>query len=178
MIIFAVLLVSRAFAIDATESEQFSFGGGLALGINTPLSPSSSDVNFKHGAGPSFRAGLGIEYYFAECFAVQLKAAYQYAGLSTSRDDGTEITTDAITLDSPLLLKYTPRGIRIVSQGEYVADALQSYFCRHPQIEQRCTKGGQVHYLTTENPEKFKESAQLFLHEPVEVENITLGGAV
>jgi glutamate racemase len=32
-----------------------------------------------------------------------------------------------------------------------------------------------VHYLTTENPEKFKEQAQLFLHEPVEVENITLG---
>jgi glutamate racemase len=79
----------------------------------------------------------------------------------------------------PLLLpkihKYIPRGIRIISQGEYVADSLQRYFERHPAIEQRCTRGGQVHYLTTENPEKFKESAQLFLHEPVEVENITLG---
>ncbi|MBR1687818.1 MAG: glutamate racemase [Prevotella sp.] len=75
----------------------------------------------------------------------------------------------------PKILKYTPRGIRIVSQGEYVADALQQYFDRHPHIEARCTKGGTVHYLTTENPEKFKESAQLFLHEPVEVENITLG---
>ena len=79
----------------------------------------------------------------------------------------------------PLLLpkihKYMPRGIRIISQGEYVADSLQQYFQRHPEIEQRCTKGGQVHYLTTENPEKFKEQAQIFLHEPVEVENITLG---
>ena len=79
----------------------------------------------------------------------------------------------------PLLLpkihKYMPRGIRIVSQGEYVADALQNYFERHPEIEQRCSKGGQAHYLTTENPEKFKEQAQIFLHEPVEVENITLG---
>ena len=79
----------------------------------------------------------------------------------------------------PLLLpkihKYVPRGIRILSQGEYVADALQQYFLRHPYIEQRCTQGGEVHYLTTENPEKFKESAQLFLHEPVEVKNITLG---
>lgn len=78
----------------------------------------------------------------------------------------------------PLLLpkihKYIPRGIRILSQGEYVADALQHYFQRHPAIEQRCTQGGEVHYLTTENPEKFKESAQLFLHEPVEVSNITL----
>ncbi|MBR1411788.1 MAG: glutamate racemase [Prevotella sp.] len=78
----------------------------------------------------------------------------------------------------PLLLpkihKYIPRGIRIVAQGEYVAHSLQQYFGRHPQIEQRCTKGGSVHYLTTENPEKFKEQAQIFLHEPVEVDNITL----
>jgi glutamate racemase len=75
----------------------------------------------------------------------------------------------------PKIHKYIPRGVRIVSQGEYVADSLKSYFERHPEIEQHCTKNGQVHYLTTENPEKFKESAQLFLHEPVEVENITLG---
>ena len=79
----------------------------------------------------------------------------------------------------PLLLpkihKYIPRGIRIVSQGEYVAESLQQYLARHPQIEQKCSKGANVHYLTTENPEKFKESAQIFLHTPVEVENITLG---
>ena len=79
----------------------------------------------------------------------------------------------------PLLLpkihKYMPRGIHIISQGEYVADSLKNYFQRHPEIEQRCTKGGQVHYLTTENPEKFKEQAQIFLHEPVEVENVVLG---
>jgi glutamate racemase len=75
----------------------------------------------------------------------------------------------------PKIHKYMPRGIRIISQGEYVADSLKNYFQRHPEIEQRCTKGGQVHYLTTENPEKFKEQAQLFLHEPVEVENVVLG---
>jgi glutamate racemase len=40
-------------------------------------------------------------------------------------------------------------------------------------MERKCSKGGNVHYLTTENPEKFKESAQIFLHEPVNVENIT-----
>lgn len=79
----------------------------------------------------------------------------------------------------PLLLpkihKYIPRGIRIISQGEYVANALQDYFLRHADMEQRCTKGGSVHYLTTENTEKFREQAQLFLHEPVEVEKVTLG---
>ena len=75
----------------------------------------------------------------------------------------------------PKIHKYIPRGIRIVSQGEYVAESLQQYFVRHPDMEQRCTQGGQVHYLTTENPEKFKEQAQVFLNEPITVENITLG---
>ena len=75
----------------------------------------------------------------------------------------------------PKILKFLPAGVRIVPQGEYVAESLKQYLERHPQIEQRCSKGAKVHYLTTENPTKFKESAQIFLHEPVEVENITLG---
>ncbi len=75
----------------------------------------------------------------------------------------------------PKILKYISPGVRIVPQGEYVASSLQDYFARHPEIEQQCAKHGIAHYLTTENPDKFKEQAQLFLHEPVEVENIMLG---
>ena len=74
----------------------------------------------------------------------------------------------------PKILKYTPDGVRIVPQGDYVADSLKSYIERHPEIEKKCTRGGLVHYLTTENADKFRESAQIFLHEPVEVESITL----
>lgn len=75
----------------------------------------------------------------------------------------------------PKILKYVNPGIRLVPQGEYVAESLQAYFERHPQIEGQCSKGGHVHYLTTENPDRFRESAQIFLHEHVEVENISLG---
>ena len=75
----------------------------------------------------------------------------------------------------PKILKYLPQGVRVVPQGEYVAESLKAYLERHPQMEQRCARGGTVSYLTTENPEKFKEQAQIFLHEPVEVENISLG---
>lgn len=73
------------------------------------------------------------------------------------------------------ILKYIPRGVRVVPQGEYVADSLRSYFLNHPEMEQLCSKGGNVRYLTTENPEKFSESAMLFLHERIEVEKISLG---
>ncbi len=75
----------------------------------------------------------------------------------------------------PKILKYLPRGVRVVPQGEYVAESLHNYLSRHPAIESRCSRHATVRYLTTENPQKFSESAQLFLHEPVEVENITLG---
>ncbi len=72
------------------------------------------------------------------------------------------------------ILKYIPRGVRVIPQGEYVANSLKTYLQRHTDIEERCTKNGQCHYLTTENPERFKDSAQLFLHEKVEVENVVL----
>ena len=75
----------------------------------------------------------------------------------------------------PKILKYLPAGVMVVPQGAYVAESLKSYLERHPEMEQQCSKGGTSHYLTTENPDKFKEQAQIFLHEPVEVENITLG---
>ena len=75
----------------------------------------------------------------------------------------------------PKILKYIQPGVRIVPQGEYVANSLKEYLERHPQIDRSCTKGGTVNYLTTENPDKFKESAQIFLHEPVEAKRVILG---
>lgn len=74
----------------------------------------------------------------------------------------------------PKIVKYVTPGVRIIPQGEYVAESLKNYFLRHPEMEQRCSKGGTVEYLTTENPDKFRESAQIFLHEHVDVKNITL----
>ena len=74
----------------------------------------------------------------------------------------------------PKIVKYVNPGVRIVPQGEYVAESLKSYFCRHPYIESLCSRGGNVHYLTTENPDKFRESAQIFLHDHVDVEKIDL----
>lgn len=72
------------------------------------------------------------------------------------------------------ILKYVPRGVRIVPQGEYVAESLHQYFINHPDMEQRCSKGGTVSYLTTENPDKFRESVLLFLNEKVDVRKILL----
>ena len=73
------------------------------------------------------------------------------------------------------ILKYVPRGVRIVPQGEYVANSLKDYLMRHPEMDMRCSKHGICHYLTTESAEKFRESAQLFLNEDIDVERVVLG---
>jgi len=45
---------------------------------------------------------------------------------------------------------------------------------KHPEIEKECSKGGTVNYLTTENPEKFKETASVFTKEDINVRKIEL----
>lgn len=74
----------------------------------------------------------------------------------------------------PKILKHTPSHVRVIAQGEYVAQSLKTYFINHPEMEQLCSKGGSVRYLTTENPDKFRESVRLFLNEDVVVEKIQL----
>ena len=79
----------------------------------------------------------------------------------------------------PLLIKkireFTPAHIKIVPQGEYVANSLQDYFVRHPEMNERCTKNGTCRFLTTESTAKFEESASIFLQqEEMHVESIAL----
>jgi len=72
------------------------------------------------------------------------------------------------------ILKYVPRGVKVIAQGEYVANSLADYLRRHPEMEHRCSKGASCRYLTTENAEKFKESALIFLHEHIDVQTVEL----
>lgn len=73
------------------------------------------------------------------------------------------------------ILKYTPAGVRIVPQGEIIAQALRNYLQRHPEIDARLGKSGAARFLTTEDPTKFYESASIFIpHTNVEVEQIQL----
>lgn len=73
------------------------------------------------------------------------------------------------------ILKYAPAGVRIVPQGDIIAQSLQKYLQRHPEIDERIGKHGKAHFLTTEDPAKFYESATIFIpHTDVEVEQIQL----
>lgn len=75
----------------------------------------------------------------------------------------------------PKIRQFTPSGVRIVAQGEYVAHSLQDYLARHPEMDLRCTRGGTCRFLTTESRAKFQESATVFLRqETIAVETVTL----
>lgn len=72
------------------------------------------------------------------------------------------------------IVKNLPDGVRVVPQGMYVAESLKNYLKRHQDVDKMITQGGTCLYLTTESEEKFKESAQIFLHEKVEVKHVDL----
>lgn len=72
------------------------------------------------------------------------------------------------------ILKYTPRTIKIIPQGDYVAASLKKYLQRNESIEANCTRKGTCRFLTTESVEKFEESASIFLRDRIVAERITL----
>lgn len=89
---------------------------------------------------------------------------------------------DAIILGCthyPLLMNsivtHVPPGVRIIPQGEYVANSLRSYLDRHKTLDAMLTRAGGCQYLTTESEEKFSETARIFLHEQVNVKHVDLG---
>lgn len=72
----------------------------------------------------------------------------------------------------PLVKQYLPPGVKIVAQGPIVASSLVDYLKRHPEMNQRLSRGGTVRFFTTEYPERFNQSASLFMGNPVNAEHI------
>lgn len=74
----------------------------------------------------------------------------------------------------PKIMKYIPNNIRVIAQGEYVAESLKDYLSRHPEMDAKCTKNGDCQFYTTEAEEKFIESASTFLNQQISVKRISL----
>lgn len=78
----------------------------------------------------------------------------------------------------PLLMDkikaHLPQGITLFSQGKHVAESLADYLQRHPEIDDKLTRGGRCRFLTTESAEKFSSAASIFLNQPIQVEEVTI----
>lgn len=75
---------------------------------------------------------------------------------------------------APKIRNYVDEQVRIVGQGDIVADSLADYLRRHPEMERACSHGASVSFLTTENPVRFSELASIFMGAHVEADGITL----
>ena len=64
--------------------------------------------------------------------------------------------------------------VEVVAQGEIVARSLQDYLRRHTDLAATLSQGATCTYLTTEQADKFSESASLFLRTPVNAHHVVL----
>lgn len=62
---------------------------------------------------------------------------------------------------------YTPAGIKILSQGNIIAESLAEYLKRHPEMEEKCSKNGNRSFYTTDSTEDFDSHASIFFGEEV-----------
>lgn len=88
---------------------------------------------------------------------------------------------DAIILGCthyPLLIKkikkHLPKGIKIISQGEIVAKSLSDYLKRHPEMDKKCSKNGELKFYTTDSVYNFDASAAKFFGKAVKSKYLRL----
>jgi glutamate racemase len=65
-------------------------------------------------------------------------------------------------------------NIQTIAQGELEADSLKDYLLRHPEYRDQLSQGATCRYLTTENADRFAQSASIFLAQPICAEHIDL----
>lgn len=78
----------------------------------------------------------------------------------------------------PLLVnkirRFVPPSVKLVEQGDIVAKSLKKYLLRHPEMDERCTKGSSISFFTTETPDSFSDMASLFMKRDVVASHISL----
>ncbi|HQV79837.1 MAG TPA: glutamate racemase, partial [Agitococcus sp.] len=76
----------------------------------------------------------------------------------------------------PLLIEkiksYLPTHVKLLSQGEIVAQSLADYLVRHSTMAQRCSAFGSRTFLTTDNAQTFNQHAAVFLGQAVESQKV------
>lgn len=70
--------------------------------------------------------------------------------------------------------EYLPTGIKLLSQGKYIAESLKNYLERHPDIDKRSTKKGTIVYYTTDVADIFAKNASIFMDEAITAQQINI----
>ncbi len=78
----------------------------------------------------------------------------------------------------PLLLdkikEYSPADMQILTQGEIVAESLEDYLMRHPEIREKCSRNGKRLFYTTDSTQDFDNHASIFFGEAIQSVHLDL----
>jgi len=78
----------------------------------------------------------------------------------------------------PLLLNkirdYLPAQIKVVAQGDIVAESLINYLQRHPEMGSRLTKNGTTRYFTTDDATDFDIQGSVFRGQAVKSTHVAI----
>lgn len=69
---------------------------------------------------------------------------------------------------------FLPPDVKVVSQGGIVAESLVDYLTRHPEIETKCSKNGNVGFYTTDSTADFDQHGSVFYGRPVRSVHVNL----
>ncbi len=106
--------------------------------------------------------------YFVEKYTRQL--------LSQSSDiDAVILACTHYPILERKIRQYLPADVKMLGQGEIVADSLKDYLRRHPEMECRLSRGGNVRFYTTESSQKFQFTAKIFFSGDLNVEHLSVG---
>ncbi len=74
----------------------------------------------------------------------------------------------------PKIEQFLPKSVQVLSQGTIVAESLVHYLQRHPEMETRCSKNGEVKYFTTASAADFETKAAIFMGKAVQARHLAL----
>jgi glutamate racemase len=70
--------------------------------------------------------------------------------------------------------QHLPVGVKLLTQGEIVANGLADYLERHPEIESQCSRNGERQFYTTDSTEDFDSHATVFFGQAVLARHLDL----
>lgn len=72
----------------------------------------------------------------------------------------------------PIIQKFVPNDITVLSQGKLVAESLVNYLDRHPEVKNQCTTNSTLQFYTTDDPIDFQSKAKIFFEREIKANNI------
>lgn len=74
----------------------------------------------------------------------------------------------------PKMAEFLPDGFKLVAQGEIVAQSLDTYLSKHPEIESQLDRAGEKHFFTSGDDQVFNTNASIFFDQTIVSEQIQL----